>query len=274
MASTPVTIDFSAIKARQQGTWSSGDYSVIGTALQITGELLCESVDVAAGERVLDVAAGNGNAALAAARRGCYVTASDFVPELLAAAQGRAKAEGLAIEIYDTDAESMPFDEGRFDVVLSTFGVMFTPDQGRAAAELRRVCRPGGRIGLASWTPESFVGQMFRIIGRYAPPPAGVPSPLDWGKEGRVAELLDVGPANLQFQHRQFVFRYRSSENWFGTFRNFYGPIYKAFEVLDPAGQAALEHDLVVLAGQYNTGRNGAVRIPSEYLEVVATNPA
>ncbi len=274
MTSAPVTIDYPAIKARQQGTWSSGDYSVIGTTLQITGELLCESVDVVAGERVLDVAAGNGNAALAAARRGCYVTASDFVPELLAAAQGRAKAEGLAIETYVTDAESQPFDDGRFDVVLSTFGVMFTPDQGRAAAELRRVCRSGGRIGLASWTPESFVGQMFRIIGRYVPPPAGVPSPLDWGNERRVAELLDVGPANLQFQQRQFVFRYRSNEDWFGTFRHFYGPTYKAFEALDPGGQAALEHDLLVLAGQHNTGSNGALRIPSEYLEVVATNPA
>ncbi len=261
MASSPVTIDFPAIKARQQGTWSSGDYSVIGTTLQITGELLCESVDIAAGERVLDVAAGNGNAALAAARRGGYVTASDFVPELLAAAQGRAKAESLAIETYDTDAESLPFHDGYFDVVLSTFGVMFTPDQGRAAAELRRVCRPGGRIGLASWTPESFVGQMFRIIGRYAPPPAGVPSPLAWGNEQSVAELLDVGPANLQFQHRQFVFRYRSKEDWFGTFRNFYGPTYKAFEALDRAGQAALEHDLFVLAG--NTTRDPMVRCVS-----------
>jgi ubiquinone/menaquinone biosynthesis C-methylase UbiE len=242
--------------------------------LQITGELLCESVDVAAGERVLDVAAGNGNAALAAARRGCCVTAADFVPQLLSTAQSRAKAEGLAIEICHTDAELLPFEDARFDVVLSTFGVMFTPDQPRAAAELRRVCRPGGRIGLANWTPESFVGQMFRIIGRYVPPPAGVLSPLEWGKEQRIAELLDVGSGNLQFQRRQFVFRYRSSQNWLRTFRNFYGPIYEAFEALDPAGQAALEHELLVLAGEYDTGLNGALRVPSEYLEVVAITPS
>jgi SAM-dependent methyltransferase len=270
MPAPTATADFEAIKTRQQGTWSSGDYAVIGTTLQITGETLCEAVDVAAGERVLDVAAGNGNATLAAARRGCEVTASDYVPALLEGTRARAAAEGLTVDLREADAEALPFADATFDVVLSTFGVMFTPHQEQAAAELVRVCRPGGRIGLANWTPSGFVGQMFKIVGRYAPPPAGVRSPLEWGTEARLAELFH-GVQALDVQRRHFVFRYRSAEDWLDTFRNFYGPTHKAFAALgDGEGQVAFEHDLLTLANEYNTSHTGVLRIESEYLEVVA----
>jgi len=270
VSTTSTAIDFETIKNRQQGTWSSGDYAVIGTTLQITGEMLCEAVDVAAGEQVLDVAAGNGNASLAAARRGCEVTASDYVPALLEGTRARAAAEGLTIDVKEADAEALPFADATFDVVLSTFGVMFTPDHVGAAAELTRVCRPEGRIGLANWTPEGFIGQMFKIVGRYAPPPAGVRSPLEWGTESRLAELFGTDVQALEVQRRNFVFRYRSAEHWLDTFRTYYGPTYKAFAALDAAGQSAFEHDLLALANEHNTAPMGALRIPSEYLEVVA----
>ena len=270
MTTTSTTVDFDAIKNRQQGTWSSGDYAVIGTTLQITGETLCEAVDVAAGERVLDVAAGNGNAALAAARRRCEVTASDYVPALLEGTRARAEAEGLTIAVREADAEALPFGDASFDVVLSTFGVMFTPDQERAAAELVRVCRPGGRIGLANWTPDGFVGQMFKIVGQYAPPPTGVRSPLQWGTASRLTELLGADVRTLDVQPRHFVFRYRSAEDWLDTFRTYYGPIHKAFAALDDAGQVAFEHDLLALANELNSGGTGGLRVASEYVEVVA----
>ena len=268
-ATTPTDIDFEAIKTRQQGTWSSGDYAVIGTTLQITGETLCEAVDVAAGERVLDVAAGNGNASLAAARRGCEVTASDYVPALLDGTRSRAAAEGLTVDVKEADAEALPFDDASFDVVLSIFGVMFTPNQERAAAELLRACRPGGRIGLANWTPEGFVGQMFKIVGRHVPPPAGVRSPLEWGKETRLAELFGKDTQALGMNRREFIFRYRSAEHWLDTFRTYYGPVHKAFAALDDKASRAFEADLLALAREHNTSTT-ALRIPSEYLEVVA----
>jgi SAM-dependent methyltransferase len=270
MHTTSTGIDFEAIKTRQQGTWSSGDYAVIGTTLQLTGEMLCEALDVAAGERVLDVAAGNGNAALAAARRGCEVTASDYVPALLEGTRARAAAEGLTIAVKEADAEALPFDDGTFDVVLSTFGVMFTPDQERSASELLRVCRPGGRVGLTNWTPEGFIGQMFKVVGRYAPPPAGVRPPLEWGTEARLAELFGTEVLTLEVQRREFVFRYRSAEHWLDTFRDYYGPTHKAFGNLDAAERSAFEHDLLTLAREHNTSITGALRIPSEYLEIVA----
>jgi SAM-dependent methyltransferase len=274
MSKTTATVDHDAIKARQQGAWSSGDYAVIGTTLQLAGELLCEAVDVAAGERVLDVAAGTGNAALAAARRGAEVTACDYVPALLEGARRRAAADGLVVVTQDADAEALPFADDAFDVVLSTFGVMFTPDQERAANELLRTCRPGGRIGLANWTPDGFVGQigqMFKVIGRYAPPPAGVRSPLEWGTEARLDELFAHGAKTVSVKRRQFVFRYRSAEQWLDTFRTYYGPTLKTFAALDPVDQLALEHELVALARENDTGRAGALRIPSAYFEVVVT---
>jgi SAM-dependent methyltransferase len=268
---TATATDFEAIKTRQQSAWSSGDYAVIGTTLQIVGETLCEAVDVAAGERVLDVAAGNGNASLAAARRGGAVTATDYVPALLDGTRSRATSEGLTIDVREADAEALPFGDGTFDVVLSTFGVMFTPNQEQAANELVRVCRPGGRIGLANWTPDGFIGQMFKIVGRYVPPPAGIRSPLEWGTQGRLSELFTNDPRSLRTEQRQFVFRYRSAEDWLETFRTYYGPTYKAFGALDHAGRAAFAQDLLALANEYNTSTTGTLRIPSDYLEVVVT---
>jgi ubiquinone/menaquinone biosynthesis C-methylase UbiE len=273
MTATP-TVDFETVKTRQQAAWGSGNYSVIGSTLQIIGETLCEAVDIEAGDRVLDVAAGNGNASLAAARRGATVTASDYVPALLEAMHARGNADGLHIDALTADAEALPFDDASFDVVLSTLGVMFTPDQERAAAELLRVCRPGGRIGLANWTPANFIGQVFRIVGRYVPPPAGVRSPLEWGTEGRVVELFGAGVKSLATTRRAFVFRYRSAEHWLDTFRSYYGPMVRAFAVLDEVTQASFEQELLQLARSSDTSTSGALRIPSEYLEVVAVRSA
>jgi ubiquinone/menaquinone biosynthesis C-methylase UbiE len=264
-------IDLKALKLRQHGAWSSGDYAVIGTTLQIVGEELCEAVDLRAGESVLDVAAGNGNASLAAARRWCDVVATDYVAALLERAQERAEAERLALECREADAEALPFPDESFDVVLSTFGVMFTPDQERAASELARVCRPGGRIGLANWTPDGFIGQLFKTIGRHVPPPAGARSPALWGTRTRLGELFDANAASIQTTHRNFVFRYRSAEHWLHVFRSYYGPVMKAFGALDPAAQAALADDLTSLCVQFDRSGDGSMVVPSEYLEVVVT---
>ncbi len=269
MPATPDRPDLAAIKVRQQATWASGDYAVIGTTLQLVGESLCEALDVAAGSRVLDVAAGNGNAALAAARRGCRVTAADYVEGLLGQARRRAEADGLAVETRVADAEALPFDDAAFDAVLSTFGVMFTPDPERAAAELARVCRPGGRIGLANWTPGGFIGQMFKVIGRHVPPPAGVPSPLAWGTTERLDELLGAH-ARIEVTPRHFVFRYRSGADFVETFRTYYGPTVRAWGALDEAGREALRGELVALADEHNRDRRGVLAVPAEYLEVVA----
>jgi ubiquinone/menaquinone biosynthesis C-methylase UbiE len=263
------TIDIPAVKSRQQTAWAAGDYAVIGTTLQIVGENLCEAVDVQAGERVLDVAAGNGNASLAAARRGATVTATDYVGSLLDGTRARATANGLAIDCREADAEALPFPDDSFDVVLSTFGVMFTPDQQQAAAELVRVCRPGGRIGLANWTPGGFVGQMFKIVGRYAPPPAGLHSPLEWGTEPRLTELLGSA-ATVHAQARHYVFRYRSGQEWVDTFRTYYGPMNKAFAAQDEERAREFELELLTLAEVHNTSTSGTLRVPSEYLEIVA----
>ena len=262
--------DLEAIKGRQQATWASGNYAVIGTTLQIVGESLCEAVDVAAGWRVLDVAAGNGNASLAAARRGCEVIATDYVDDLLEGARRRAEAEGLPLTTQVADAEDLPCADGAFDAVLSTFGVMFTPNPERAAAELVRVCRPGGRIGLANWTPEGFVGSMFKVIGAHVPPPARVPSPLAWGSAERLHELF-AGEAQVDIVRRQFAFRYRSARDYFEAFKTYYGPIVRAWESLDEAGRASLEEQLVGLAEAANRRDDGALTVPSEYVEVVIT---
>jgi SAM-dependent methyltransferase len=260
-----------AVKSRQQATWSSGDYAVIGTTLAITGELLCEAVDLRPGQRVLDVAAGNGNATLAAARRWADVTSTDYVPALLERGRARAKAERLPVTFQEADAEDLPFDDRSFDVVLSIFGVMFTPNQEQAAQEMLRVCRPDGKIGLANWTPDGFIGHVFRTIGKYIPPPAGVKPPALWGTEGRLRELFGDGISELRINRRMFVFRYRSAEHWLQVFRTYYGPILKAFAALDDAGQAGLAHELTELLQRFNQGGNATLAVPSEYLEVVAT---
>jgi SAM-dependent methyltransferase len=264
-------VDFTAVKSRQHATWSSGDYAVIGTTLAITGELLCEAVDLRPDQRVLDVAAGNGNATLAAARRWANVTSTDYVAALLERARERAAAERLSITWQEGDAERLPFTDASFDVVLSTFGVMFTPNQEQAAHELLRVCRRGGKIGLANWTPEGFIGNVFRTIGKYVPPPAGVKSPALWGTEERLRELFGNGISELTIKRRTFVFRYRSVEHWLEVFRTYYGPVLKAFATLDAAGQAGLAGDLTELLQRFNPGGTDTLAVPSEYLEVVAT---
>lgn len=270
MNSTLTLDDLAVIKQRQQATWSAGDYAVIGTSLQIMGEQLCEAVDVCAGWKVLDVAAGNGNAALAAARRGCAVTATDYVEDLLDRARRRADADGLPLTTKVADAEDLPFEDDSFDAVLSTVGVMFTPDPERAARELIRVVRPRGRIGLANWTPEGFVGQMFKIVGQHVAPPAGVPSPLQWGTHARLEALLGA-ECDLEVARRTFTFRYRSAQDHFETFKEFYGPLVKALAALDEAGRTSLRDQLVRLADDFNRNGSGALTVDAEYLEVVAT---
>lgn len=256
------------IKSRQQETWSAGDYAVIGTPLQLVGESLCETLDLQPGSRVLDVAAGHGNATLAAARRACDVVSTDYVSALLERGRVRARADGLDVRFEQADAEDLPFPDESFDVVLSTFGIMFTPDQERAAAELVRVCRKGGHIGLANWTPDSFIGDVFRLVGGYVPPPAGVKSPLLWGTEERLHELL---PGHeVEAVRRQHVFRYRSPQHWLDTFRTYYGPLHRAFAALDTDGQVALAQEILALLGEHNRGGKTVV-VPSSYLEVVVT---
>jgi len=262
-------LDLAAIKAKQQATWSAGDYSVVGTTLQIVGEALCEAVDLRSGERVLDVACGNGNAALAAARRFARVTGVDYVPSLLARAGARAAADGLPLELREGDAEALPFPDGAFDVVLSTFGVMFAPDQERAARELLRVCRHGGRIGLANWTPDGFVGQIFKVVGSHVPPPAGLRGPSLWGTEARLAELFGAEARTLRAERREFTFRYRSTAHWLEVFRSWYGPIHRAFAALAPEGQDALSADLAALVERFNVAHDETMVVPSAYLEAV-----
>lgn len=264
------TPDLAALKARQQGAWSSGDYAVVGTTLQIVGETLCEAMDLRAGSQVLDVAAGNGNATLAAARRWCEVTSTDYVPALLERGRDRAMADGLQVTFTPADAEALPFAGASFDAVLSTFGVMFTPDQDKAAAELLRVCRKGGKIGLANWTPDSFIGQLFKTIGQHIPPMPGVKSPAMWGTAGRLGQLFGDG-GTIQAEQRQFIFRYRSPAHWLDVFRTWYGPLHKAFAALPEPGQATLERDILALIGRFNRATDGTVVLPSDYLEVVVT---
>jgi SAM-dependent methyltransferase len=264
-------LDLAAIKARQQAAWSSGDYSLVGTTLQIVGESLCEAVDLRSDERVLDVACGNGNAALAASRRFARVTGVDYVPALLAGAAARAAADNLPLEVREGDAEALPFSDGAFDVVLSTFGVMFAPDQEQSARELLRVCRRGGRIGLANWTPDGFAGQMFKTVGAHVPPPAGLRGPALWGTEARLAGLFGTEAREIRAERREFTFRYRSTAHWLEVFRTWYGPVYRAFAALAPEGQVALAADLGALVERFNMARDGTMVVPSAYLEVVIT---
>ena len=266
--------DYAAIKQRQQAVWASGDFATIGVTLQIVGESLAEAVNIGAGERVLDVAAGNGNATLAAAHRFAQVTSTDFVPALLDKGRQRATAEGLAVDFQVADAEHLPFGDGSFDAVLSTFGVMFTPDQARSAQEMLRVVRPGGRIGLANWTPEGFIGQLFKTVGGYAPPPAGLQSPALWGTEAHLETLFGAQAADIRAERKNFNFRYRSAAHWLQFFRDFYGPLHKAFAALEPARQDALERDITALLERFNTGGSTSLLVPGEYLEVVVTKRA
>jgi len=267
----PAELDLNALKARQHGAWSSGDYAIVGTTLQIVGEELCEALDIRAGQSVLDVAAGNGNATLAAARRWCQVTSTDYVPSLLERGRQRASADGLSVEFKEADAEALPFGDGAFDAVVSTFGVMFTPNQDRAASELARVCKSGGKIGLANWTPDGFIGQLFKTLGKYLPPPAGVKSPALWGTKARIDEMFGAQASNIQATRRHFAFRYRSPEHFMDIFKTYYGPVLKAFAALDAAKQDGLKRDMLALIATMNRSEDDTMVVPSEYLEVVVT---
>ena len=267
----PTQPDLGTVKTHQQGAWSSGDYAIVGTTLQIVGEVLCEALDLRAGQKVLDVAAGNGNVTLAAARRWCEVVSTDYVPALLERGRERAVAERLAIEFRQADAEALPFVDASFDVVVSTFGVMFTPNQDKAATELLRVCKRGGKVGLANWTPEGFIGQLFKTIGKHMPPPAGVKSPALWGTGARITELFGAQASSIQLEQRHFVFRYRSAQHWIDVFKTYYGPLLKTFGALDPQAQAALTDDLFALIKRFDRSGDKTIVVPSEYLEVVVT---
>ena len=266
-----VTPDLASLKIRQQAAWSSGNYAVVGTTLQIVGEQLCETLDLRAGSKVLDVAAGNGMASLAAARRWCDVTSTDYVPALLECGRARASADGLPIEFIEADAEYLPFGDSEFDVVVSTFGVMFTPNQEKAASELSRVCKPGGRIGLANWTPEGFIGQVFKTLGKYLPPPSGAKSPALWGTRAALEEMFNAQSRSIKAEPHLFNFRYRSPEHFLDVFRTFYGPVLKAFAALDTTSQQNLRNDLHALIVRMNKSGDSTMVVPSEYLEVVIT---
>ena len=261
--------DLAVIKARQQAAWSSGNYAVVGTTLQIVGEELCEALDLGAGRKVLDVAAGNGMVSLAAARRWCNVVSTDYVASLLECGRARALAEGLPIEFKEADAEALPFADGSFDAIVSTFGVMFTPNQDKAAAELLRVCKSGGQIGLTNWTPDGFIGQMFKTLGKYLPPPAAAKSPLLWGTRARLTEMFGPASTWIKTEPRHFNFRYRSAEHFVEVFRTYYGPMLKAFSALEVPQQTRLEKDLYDLIARMNKAADGTMVVPSEYLEVV-----
>jgi ubiquinone/menaquinone biosynthesis C-methylase UbiE len=268
---TSTQADLSSVKARQQQAWASGDYTAVASRIVLVSELLAETADLHAGWRVLDVACGNGNAALAAARSGTTAVGVDYVPALLESARERAVAEGLDAEFRDADAEDLPFGDDEFDAVLSVFGSMFAPDHRRTAAEIVRVTRPGGRIALASWTPDGFVGQMFRTMAQYVASPAGVASPLLWGTEGHLADLFGDHIAEARSTERVYTFRFSSAEEYVAFFRRWYGPTLKAFEGLDGADQRTLTADLTALALDHDAHRSGDVAIRSTYLETVLT---
>ena len=262
--------DFAAVKSRQQATWASGDFAVVASRIVFQAEHLCETADLQAGWRVLDVATGSGNAALAAARRGCDAVGLDYVPALLERGRARAAAEGLDVEFVAGDAENLPFPDASFDAVTSIYGAMFAPDHDRAAAELARVCRPGGRIALASWAPDGFIGATFQVFTRYLPPAPGLRPPVRWGDPGYLAALFGRAAASMTSHRRTAVFRFRSAEENVDFFRTYYGPTLRAFASLDPPGREGLRDDLLALARRYDrNGGTGPIAITADYLETV-----
>ena len=265
------TPDYSAIKAKQNAAWASGDYARIGTTLQIVGETLAETMNLRPGSTVLDIAAGNGNATLAFARRFMEVTSTDYVDALLGRGRARAEAEGQTVLFQVADAEQLPCNDASFDAVVSTFGVMFTPNQARAASEMLRVCRPGGMIGMANWTPEGFIGQVFKTLGKFIAPPAGVSSPALWGTKPFIEQHFGQSAKRIAFESKTFAFRYRTPDHFMDVFRRYYGPMHKAFQALDPLGQAALTKDLLGVIATLNVATDGSMNVPSAYAEVVIT---
>jgi SAM-dependent methyltransferase len=263
--------DYAAIKHKQNAAWSSGDYAKIGTTLQIVGESLAEAMDLSPDSKVLDVAAGNGNATLAFARRWCDVTSTDYVEKLLAQGRARAQSEALDVTYQIADAEQLPFENDTFDAVVSTFGVMFAPNQTKAASEMLRVCRPGGKIGMANWKPEGFIGQLFKTLGKHVAPPPGVDSPALWGSRPWIEEVFASKCKSIAINDRAFIFRYRSAAHFVDFFRSYYGPVHKAFLALDPAGQTALAVDVQTTVERFNTAVDGLMRVPSDYAEIIIT---
>jgi SAM-dependent methyltransferase len=263
-------LDLSEVKSRQQKVWAAGDYARIAAPMLIMAEVLCETLELCAGQKVLDVAAGNGNAALAAARRWCEVTAIDYVPALLDQGRQRAAAERLEVTFQEGDAEAIPFSDETFDVVLSTIGAMFAPDQAKAAHELVRVCKRGGKIGITTWPPDSFVGEWFQVTARHVPPPPGLRPPTFWGTEEGLLELLGDQETELQVNRRTFYFRYRTIQHWLDYFRAYFGPTRVAFEQLNPRGQDALAKDLVDVVRRFDQSCDNTMVVPGDYLEVIA----
>jgi len=261
--------ELDAIKAKQQAMWSSGDFGIIGTTLQIVGESLCATVDLRSGSRVLDVAAGNGNCSLAAARRFCDVVSTDYVPALLEDGKRRAEGDRLPIQFQEADAEALPFGDGEFDVVLSSYGVMFAPNHSRAALEMLRVVKSGGRIGLANWTPAGFIGQLLKTVGKHVPPSPALTPPTRWGAEDHLQALFGTAASRITVIPRDFTFRYRSPEHFIEMFRTWYGPTLKAFGALSPESQKLLTADITELIARFNRSGDGTAVIPSEYVEVV-----
>jgi SAM-dependent methyltransferase len=272
MSTAATRADLSTIKARQQKTWASGDFAVVASRIVLVSELLADTADLRAGWNVLDVACGNGNATLAAARSGARALGIDYVPELLEGGRGRALAEGLDVEFRAGDAERLPVPDASFDAVLSVFGTMFAPDHRQAADEIIRVTRPGGTVGLASWTPDGFIGQMFRVITGHVPGPPGVASPLLWGTGQHLAELFAGAAATIRSVERTCTWRFAAPGDFTAFFRRWYGPTLKAFDALSEGGRAELEADLTSLASRWDrNGDGGSVAIPATYLETVIT---
>ena len=271
MSTATARADLSVIKARQQKTWASGDYAVVASRIVLASELLADAADLQAGWEVLDVACGTGNATLAAARSGTHSLGIDYVPGLLEDGRARAVAEGLDVEFRLGDTEDLPVPDGYFDAVLSVFGAMFAPDHQLAADEIIRATRPGGTVGLASWTPDGFIGQMFGVITGHVPGPPGVASPLLWGTEEHLSGLFGAVVADARSVQRTCTWRFTSPEEFVGFFRRWYGPALKAFEVLDDKGRAALAHDLAQLARRWDRNQGGSIAIPATYLETILT---
>ncbi|MEM8648451.1 MAG: class I SAM-dependent methyltransferase [Pseudomonadota bacterium] len=263
--------DYAAIKQKQNAAWNSGDYTRIGSTLQITGEELAEAAALAPGAKVLDVAAGNGNATLAFARRFCEVTSTDYVADLLKAGEARAAADGLDVTYQVADAEDLPFADNSFDAVVSSFGVMFAPNQTQAAAELLRTCRPGGKIALANWTPESFIGALFKTLGKHVPPPAGLNSPALWGTTSWLSQVFGDGASHIEVKRKNFNFRYASPQTFVDFFRTYYGPVHKAFAAVGETGADALESDILETIARFDVSGDDTMMVPSEYAEIVIT---
>jgi SAM-dependent methyltransferase len=271
MTTSAIASSLEGVKGRQQRMWASGDYAAVAARIHPIAERLCDAADLVPGARVLDVATGSGNAAIAAARFDCDVIGIDYVPQLLERARARAQAEGLPVDFVEADAEALPFADATFDAVLSVVGVMFAPDQEQAAAELLRVCRPGGTIALASWTPGGFIGDLLRVVARYAPPPPGVRPPVEWGSAARLGELLGGGVSAIDAHERVYTFRHRSAEDFADFFLANYGPTERAAAGLDEDGRAAMRADLAALAGSASRlPGGGPVALDATYLEAIA----